>query len=184
MQEAGGSVLASWQNFYVIIGSAAATLTGLMFVATTLFAEVRMPVSSARAGLEAFSTPIVVHFGSALLLAAILSAPWQALWQAGLLLGVVCLAGVTLIVLAVRWERRLTEYRSHLADWVWYRILPLVSYAALVVAGIVLPGSPAPALFVVGGAAALLLLVGIRNAWDLVTYLAIERSRRERKSQD
>jgi hypothetical protein len=32
----GASLLASWQSFYVIIGSAAATLTGLMFVATTL----------------------------------------------------------------------------------------------------------------------------------------------------
>ena len=36
MQEAVLSPLASWQSFYVIIGSAAATLTGLMFVVITL----------------------------------------------------------------------------------------------------------------------------------------------------
>ena len=36
MQEAALSPLATWQNFYVIIGSAAATLTGLMFVVITL----------------------------------------------------------------------------------------------------------------------------------------------------
>ncbi len=36
MQEAVLSPLATWQNFYVIIGSAAATLTGLMFVVMTL----------------------------------------------------------------------------------------------------------------------------------------------------
>src|SRR5260221_11053226 len=32
MQEAVLSPLATWQNFYTIIGSAAATLTGLLFV--------------------------------------------------------------------------------------------------------------------------------------------------------
>jgi hypothetical protein len=41
MQEAGVSFLTTWQNFYVIIGSAAATLTGLVFVVITLLAGVR-----------------------------------------------------------------------------------------------------------------------------------------------
>src|SRR5437867_9387445 len=45
MQEAVLSPLASWQSFYVIIGSAAATLTGLMFVVITLIAGVRVRVS-------------------------------------------------------------------------------------------------------------------------------------------
>ena len=39
MQEAAVSPLATWQNFYVIIGSASATLTGLMFVVITLTAR-------------------------------------------------------------------------------------------------------------------------------------------------
>ncbi len=184
MQEAGLSLLARWQNFYVIIGAAAATLTGLMFVATTLYAGVRIEVSSARAGLEAFATPTLVHFALALLVAAILSAPWQALWQAGLLLALTGLGGVTLVVIAIRWERRQSEYHSKLADWLWYRTLPLLAYLALVVTGILLPRSPAPVLFVVGAATVLLLLIGIRNAWDSVTYLAIERARPDRKSQD
>jgi len=41
MQEAAVLPLPTWQNFYVIIGSAAATLTGLMFVAITLIARMR-----------------------------------------------------------------------------------------------------------------------------------------------
>src|SRR5258708_19629386 len=87
MEEAGVSFLTYWQNFYVLIGSAAATLTGLLFVVMTLIAGVRVRVSSPSGGIAAFSTPNVVHFGVALLIAAILSAPWQALWNAGLLLG-------------------------------------------------------------------------------------------------
>src|SRR2546428_14082642 len=50
MQEAALSPLATWQNFYVIIGSAAATLTGLMFVVITLIAGRRVRVSCARDG--------------------------------------------------------------------------------------------------------------------------------------
>jgi hypothetical protein len=87
MQEAMLSPLATWQNCYVIIGSAAATLTGLLFVVITLLARVRVRVSSSSDGIAAFSTPNIVHFCAALLVAAILSAPWQALWNAALLLG-------------------------------------------------------------------------------------------------
>jgi hypothetical protein len=93
MQEAALSPLAPWQNFYVIIGSAAATLTGLLFVVITLSAGVRVRVSSPGGTIRAFSTPNVVHFCAALLVAAILSAPWQALWHAGLLLGLAGLGG-------------------------------------------------------------------------------------------
>ncbi len=179
MQEAGTSLLARWQNFYVIVGTAAATLTGLMFVATTLIERLRTPASSLRASFEAFATPTLVQFAVPLLVAAILSAPWQALWQAGLLLGLVGLGGMALIGIAVRWERRQSDYEAKLGDWVWYRVLPLATYVALVVAGFVLPGSPVPALFIVGGVTVLLLFIGIRNAWDSITFLAIERSRPE-----
>src|SRR5258708_30877634 len=87
MQEAVLSPLATWQNFYVIIGTAAATLTGLMFVVITLIVQLRVQVSSPRSGIAVFSTPNVVHFDTALLVAAVLSAPWQALCNAALLLG-------------------------------------------------------------------------------------------------
>src|SRR6266699_4564921 len=105
MQEALLSPLATWQNFYVIIGSAAATLTGLLFVVIALIAGVRVRVSSPSSGIAVFSTPNVFHFGAALLVAASLSAPWQALWQAGVLLGLSGLAGVTYILI-VLWLAR------------------------------------------------------------------------------
>ena len=182
MQEAGVSFLSTWQNFYVIIGSAAATLTGLMFVVITLLAGVRERRSSG--GIGAFSTPTVVHFGIALFVAALLSAPWQALWNVGLLLGLSGLWGVTYVIIVIRRTRRQTDYQLVLEDWLWYTAFPLVSYTALVVAAIVLPGHPAPALFVIAAVTLLLLFIGIHNAWDTVTYIAIEHSQPENKSQD
>ncbi len=185
MPEAMLTPLATWQNFYVIIGSAAATLTGLMFVVITLIAQLRVRVSSDSGGIAVFSTPNVFHFGAALLVAALLSAPWQALWPAALLLGLAGLGGM-IYILIVLWlaRHRLTEYQPVRSDWLWYTVLPLVSYTALVVAALVLPSQPAPAMFVIASATMLLLFIGIHNAWDVVTYMAFERSQPQNTSQD
>jgi hypothetical protein len=184
MQEAVLSPLAAWQNFYGIIGTAAATLTGLMFVVATLIAGVRLRVSSPSEAFATFNSPNVWHFGAALLVAAILSAPWQALWNAGLLLGLCGLGGMIYVVIVLRRVRRQKDYQPVLEDWLFHTVLPLVSYTALLVAAIVLPGHPAPALFVIAAGTVLLLYIGIHNAWDNVTYIALELSQSENKSQD
>ena len=178
------SPLTTWQTFYTIIGSAAATLTGLMFVVVTLIAGVRVRVSSPSEAFATFNTPNVWHFGAALLVAAILSAPWQALWPAGLLLGLCGLGGVTYVVIVLRRVRRQTDYQPVLEDWLFHTIFPLVSYTALVVAAMLLPGHPAPALFVIAAGTVLLLFIGIHNAWDNVIYIAVDLSRPQNKSQD
>ena len=166
--------LDTWQNFYVIVGTAAATLTGLMFVVITLIAQIQIP--SSRSHITVFTTSNVFHFGAVLLAAGILSAPWPALWPAGLLLGLAGLAGVTYMLIVLWLARHRLSYQPVLSDWVWYTVLPLVSYAALVVAAIVLPSQPVPALFVIAAVTMLLLFIGIHNAWDAVTYTAFERS--------
>src|ERR1700691_5662570 len=63
-----------WDNFYVIVGSSAAGLTGLTFVVIALASDrhvVRM------SGLRTFITPVVMHFGSALWISALLCTPRQ-----------------------------------------------------------------------------------------------------------
>jgi hypothetical protein len=182
MQEAAVPLLTTWQNFYVIIGSSSAALIGLVFVVITLVAGLQE-----RRGGEAFaaySTPTVVHFGATLLVAAILSAPWQELWNAGLLLGICGLAGVIYVIIVLRRARHQTDYQPVLEDWLWHTLFPFVSYAAFVVAAIMLPGNPVPTLFIIGAATVLLVFIGIHNAWDTVTYLAIERARSNNESQD
>ena len=80
--------------------------------------------------------------------------------------------------------RSVADYAPVLEDWLWHTVFPLISYTALVVAAILLPGNPAPALFVTGGATLLLLFIGIHNAWDNVTYVVIAQSQPENKSQE
>jgi hypothetical protein len=185
MQEAVLSPLATWQTFYVLIGSAAAMLTGLIFVVITLVAGTRLRRSSDP--IAAFNTPNVVHFCLALLVAALLCAPWQVLWNASLLLGLCGLGGAIYVGIVLRRLRRVrqqTEYIPVLEDWLWHTVFPFVSYTALVVAAFLLPGYAAPALFVIAAATVLLLFIGIHNAWDNVTHAVIVLSRPQNKSQD
>lgn len=174
------SLLLAWQNFYIIVGSSAGALTGLTFVVITLQAGRRGRGMSE--AVAAFSTPTVVHFGAVLLISAMLSAPWSALWQASLLLVLSGLGGAMYSIIVVRRLRHVIDliqesYSLVLEDWLWYGAIPLVAYAALVVAALLLPGRPAPTLFGIGAVTLLLLFSGIHNAWDSVTFLAIERIR-------
>ena len=175
-------LLTTWQNFYVIIGSSAGALTGLMFVVITLISGTRLRKSSEP--VAAFSTPNVVHFCLALLVAAILCAPWQVLWNASLPLSLCGLGGAIYIVIVLRRVRRQADYIPVLEDWLWHTVFPFVSYTALVVAAIMLPGNPASALFVTGAATVLLLFIGIHNAWDNVTFVVNQQSQPDNKSKD
>ena len=178
------SPLASWQNFYVIIGTAAATLTGLMFIVVTLLAGRSLRVSLSSEAIATFNTPSVVHFGAALLVSAILSAPWQAPWNAGFLLGLCGLGGVIYAVVIVQRTRRQSSYQPVLEDWLWHVIFPLVSYTTFLVAAIMLLVNPVPTLFGVGAAMLLLLFIGIHNAWDNVTYITVDLPNSQNKNQD
>ena len=165
--------LARWESFYVIVGSSGAALTGLQFVVITLIAESRRPHGSPQ--LRAFGTPTIVHFCAVLLLSAIASAPWDALSGAAVAFGLCGVVGVAYVVVIVRWARSQSGYVPVLEDWIWHAVLPFAAYAAIVAAAFEVPGHPAPALFVVGAAAVLLLFIGIHNAWDTVTYIVVDQ---------
>src|SRR5215467_5356607 len=85
--------LAAWDSFYVIVGSAAGALIGLQFVVVTLIAQ--RPIRASPEGSAAFGTPTVVHFGAALLLAA-LRVPWPTIAAPAALWGAVGCGGICL----------------------------------------------------------------------------------------
>ena len=171
MYLAAVSSLVGWDNFYVIIGSSAAALIGLMFVAMTLIAG--EPNRRSNQSTSAFSTPTIIHFSAILTIAALSSAPWPALWMVSLLFGLVGLGGVIYTGVVIWRLRQLIDYQPVVEDWVWNGIVPFVSYTALVVAAGLLVGHAVLSLFIVGALTLLLLFTGIHNAWDIVTFLAI-----------
>ncbi len=155
-----------------------------MFVAITLIAGIEQHESTLNAGISAFNTPTVLHFCAVLLMAAILSAPWQAFSSIGILLGLLGLGGVLYLVIVMRRMRRVPLCQTPLTDWLWYVAFPLSAYIVLIVAALVLPVNPAPGLYIFGAVMVALLFLGIRNAWDLVTYFTVVRSRPENKNRD
>jgi hypothetical protein len=169
--EATPSVLTAWESFYVTVGSSGAALTGLMFVVIALIADSEQRRTTNE--IDAFGTPTIVHFCVALLIAAIISAPWHTLRSVAITIAAVGAIGIVYGVIVLRRARRQTGYRPVFEDWLWYSILPILAYVMCLGAGSMLTRVPEGALFVVGAATLLLLLVGIHNAWDTVTYIAL-----------
>lgn len=173
MTQTATSILTPWANFYIMTGSSAAALTGLMFIVITLVMGTER-LRKNPDGISAFSTPTVVHFGAALFVSAVLSAPWHGFTAPAVVLSAAGLTGAVFILRVSFLTRRLMSYSADREDWVWYSVLPFIAYAALFAGAVMLVGSPAGALFAVGSAVALLIIIGIRNAWDIVTYLALQ----------
>ena len=175
MAESVSAVLTPWQNFYILTGSAAGALTGLMFVVITLvFGEERENKSSD--GIGTFSTPTVVHFCAALFVAMMINVPWRLLLYPAILLGLLGVSGIAYSVHLIRRTKRLTQYRADLEDWTWYTILPFVAYGAILAGALLLLRIPLDGMFPLAGGVVVLIFIGIRNSWDVVTYLAVGSS--------
>jgi len=164
--------LGAWSNFYVMTGTSAASLTGLMFVVITLVTRTE-PSQRTEDGLATFSTPTVLHFCAALLISAILCAPWRDLAPVAALLAIIGMCGVLYLSRIMVRTKRLTQYTPDLSDWLWYNIVPFASYGAILLGGVILLLSRQAALFALAAGVVLLIFVGIRNAWDVVTFLAV-----------
>src|SRR5215470_8969622 len=123
------TVLKQWTDFYVIVGSSAGALTGLMFVVIALIAEGEKERSMHE--IRAFGTPTVVHFCVVLLISGIVSAPWHAVSIAAWCLAGSGAVGVGYAIRVFSHTRRQTGYAPDMGDWFWYTALPLVAYAIL-----------------------------------------------------
>ncbi len=164
---------AAWETFYVIVGGAAAALTGLQFVVIVLGSEANQLSQPA---LQAFGTPTIVNFSAALLLSLILGAPWHLKAGAAVCLALFGVAGLIYHAHAAWHARRQTAYQPVAEDWICFYILPTIAYAASLVSACMLTSSTTTALFIAGGVAIILLFTGIHNAWDSATWIAMSRT--------
>ena len=170
--------LAGWENFYVIIGSSAGALLGLQFVVMALIANLPRTAAQGDAG-NAFATPNIVHFGTALLISGLLTAPWHSMNTPTILSGILGLCGVAYSVIVARRMQLQTLYRPVFEDWLCHAILPLLGYAMLATSGYEARLHTYGSMFGIAAAVLLLLFVGIHNAWDAATYhVFVIRSKR------
>src|SRR3989442_8589002 len=137
----------AWENFYVIVGSSAAALTGLQFVVVVLGAEAR---SIRDQELGAFGTPTIVHFCAVLLISAIISVPWHAVSSAGLALGASGVAGIAYTLGGIRGARGQAAGekggKPGRGEWRWHTPLSFISFATPLARASTLRREPPPAL--------------------------------------
>jgi hypothetical protein len=171
METSVSEMLREWHDFYVLLGTASATLVGLMFVAASIGATVFN--EDHRAALGAFITPTVVHFAAVLFACLVITMPthyWESL---GALLGIGGIAGViyggrVLTQLLVR-----HRFNVELVDRLFYALIPLVGYLLALVAAALAFLHVAMSAYVMAAALLALLLAGMRNAWDMMVWIMI-----------
>lgn len=161
--------LKEWESFYVILGSAGAALTGLQFVVIALTVDLERRSSTKE--IDAYATPTIVHFCATLVIAAIVSAPWHSIHGPQVMLALAGWSGVGYALLTGLRAHR-TSYRPVLEDWIFHVACPFAAYVAVGASAIALSVHETGALFATAGATLLLLVIGIHNTWDTVTFLA------------
>src|SRR5579863_2954463 len=138
--------LQDWSNFYVIVGSSAAGLTGLTFVVIALVADAHLARIS---GLRIFITPTMVHFGSVLGIAALLAIPGHTRVSVAACMGVSGALGTIYSADTTyrmyRMHKTRVDYVPVLSDWLWNTVLPLICYLGLAAAGVLALQRPSAA---------------------------------------
>jgi hypothetical protein len=164
-----------WDSFYILIGGAAGALIGLMFVVATLTSG--LEVATVSRGMRVYLSPVVFHFTVVLLISAMASVPHISIWLVSASLGVLALSGIIYSAKITRslFDNNWNDVSPDISDRCFYGIGPVCIYLAL--AGAALAVWTAPKLAVDFLAVILLavLVIGIRNAWDLVTTIAQRR---------
>jgi hypothetical protein len=169
-------MFAGWENFYLMIGSAAAGLIGLLFVVATLTGG--LGADKAELGARVYLTPTVSHFAVVLAAAVVTAVPHLQPWPTGGLVAATALWGLGYSANVARMlHTRLGPITPHWTDYWCYGYFPGMLYLVQIAAA----GALAMGVFwgqdVLAAAIIGLLLLTIRNAWDLVTSIAPQVNR-------
>jgi hypothetical protein len=169
----------SWQSFYLLAGTAAATLVGLMFVAVTFGSSLVTEESSSTA--RAFLDPTFTHFVQVLLTGCLITIPSLGSRLFGVLLlsiGVLRIA-TTFRVYRQMQRAQLLHSDIELSDWLMGVAFPLICHLLLGVTGVAFFESYAVAFNGLAIVTLAILLIGVFGAWELMVWMAIARSRKE-----
>ena len=164
-----------WHVFFLLVGTEGATLLALLFVAVSLGAGF---LSDDRAAAtRAFFSPVVVHFSAVFFLSAGALVPSLSL---GFFVPMTVIAAATGFAVSLFATIQLlrNDWTCYKEDHLAYGLLPTICYVALVVAAAMLWQDDKDAIDVLAGAQVVLLLVNVRNAWDLTLSMVRHQSER------
>ena len=165
-------MLDGWHEFYGLLGTAAAALVALLFVAASIGAGYLS--AERRSATRTFTSPIVFHYTYVLFLSLAALVPINTDHSLAALIGVS--AAIALVysffILAGVLRSGIRDVDDRLA----YGATPIAAYLAALAASVFIFERSEVGPPLLAGALVLLLLVNIRNAWDLTVFFAQRRT--------
>lgn len=161
-----------WHEFYILLGTAAAALVALLFVAVSISAGTF--TRQRAAATRTFMSPVVVHFSAILFISLLMLAPEQPRWLVPALIALTAVLGISISIFVTTKVARDRSDEVVFSDALAYGAFPVLGYGAMLVAAL-MPWRYSPDLL--AGGLLLLLLANIRNAWDLMLTMVRRHSR-------
>jgi hypothetical protein len=162
-----------WHEFYILLGTAGATLLALLFVAVSLGAGYL--TSRNQQGTRVFMSPVVIHFTSVFFLSAVCLVPSHGPVFFSVLIGATAVMGLVVSIVISVWVVR-TDMTRYVQDYFAYGLLPALAYLALLAAAVMIYRAQAYALEALAAGLLLLAIINIRNAWDLTLSMVRRHS--------
>jgi hypothetical protein len=157
-------------------GTSGATFIGLLFVVVTL--GTGWSTSRARAGVDAFLTPTLVHFFGVLLISMTLLVPWPTAWPISSILGLCALAGLAYQIRTIPLKHRQDLAALAWHDWIPHAIVPALGNVSLFAGAVGLAADKPFAPYAIAGAVTLILVAGIYGAWDITLWIVRNRDQK------
>jgi len=164
-----------WGEFYLLVGSAAAVLIGLIFVVISLMQD--RSRSTVLIGSRLYMGPIVLGVSFVLVLSAAALAPGIDNRQFAAVTAVVALWGLARAIMSSIGIARLKEV--HWTDFWFYGAAPTGIYLALAAIAVAFWQDCECSRVGVAVVITAMLLLAIRNEWDLITWIAPRSSQDE-----
>jgi len=164
-----------WDSYYLLIGTVAGALIGLLFVVATLNAG--REVTEVTRGTKTYLSPTVFHFAMVVVVSALATAPGLPARYVGLLLSACAIAGLVYSTWVCVRLRSGNMAGQHWSDFWYFGLAPTAIYLGLGATSGTAWAAPSALPYGTSVLLLLLMLVGIRNAWDLVTWLAPRQQR-------
>jgi len=158
-----------WHEFYLLIGSAAAVLIGLIFVVISLMQD--RSRSSVLTGSKLYMGPIVLGVSFVLVLSAAALMPGMTPARFALVTAIVALWGLIRGLMSIMGIAGLKD-EVHWTDVWFYGVLPSFIYLTLGAVSVAFWKNCPWAEEGVAATITLGLLLAIRNEWDLITWIA------------
>jgi len=164
-------VLDDWHEFYTLLGTAAAALAALLFVAASI--GTGYISASPNSPTRTFTSPVLFHYTYILFVSLVALVPINTDTSLAIIVGVSAAAALGYSIFIFR--RVLRSSVTDIDDHIGYGVSPPLAYAGAFAAALCIFAHAAVGPPLLAGALIFSLLVNIRNTWDLTLFFAQRR---------